>query len=170
MSQYRALDPITEGPQVMGPSRDWNAIAKRERVWRQEMPYNVRPQRLPVTLQMPMARPQVSKPVLGGLKPGRLPVLIRNSNINPQASGQGVGHSSWSVSDPYWAHTQPGRATVAGLGVAQSMITDVSLPAPILPVGTMAPPLPPTSMGTGLLAIIGVALGGAAWFMLRKRA
>ena len=180
MNSYRALDPITEGPQVMGPSRDWNSIAKRETVYRQEWGYNVRPGRVPVALQMPMARPQTTTPVLGGLKPGRVPVLIRQSNIDPMASGQGVGHWKYSVSDPYWAHTAPGRAAMAGLGSAPldtsgGMITDVTIPdGTNLSPGVPAPIAPAALTSKqkaekwAAIAGVGALIGLAAWVALRK--
>jgi hypothetical protein len=149
VNQYRTLDNQTEGPDVTGPTRDHNQVAKNETVYRQEWSYNVRPGRLPVSL-MAKARPQTSATPISGLAPGRLPVLVRNSNMNPAASGSGDMNSTWRVSDPYWANTAEGRA-MSGLGAA---------PAP--PLAQLGP-----SPFTKYFLLLGIGAGVLGYFVYR---
>jgi hypothetical protein len=150
-SPYRQLDAMTEGPDRMGPTRDQHALAAAETTYTQQWSYNMRPGRMPVTLQMQAARPVTSPIPTTTLRPGRLPVLIRQSNVNPQASGSGNGHTSWSVSDPYWSTAQGRR--MSQIAVSQAGQNDAVAGVGALPFG-----ITPTQ------AAVAAALGIVAWF------
>jgi hypothetical protein len=157
-SAYRQLDSMTEGPDVMGPTRDHHAQALSDVTYQQQWSYNMRPgPRMPVTLAT-KSRPKTVPSPMTQLNPGRLPVLIRNSNVSPQGAGQGDGHSSWTVSDPYYAHTDAGAA-VAGMGAA----ADGSVPAP------MPAAAPASSHLTPKVIAIGAVLGLGAWLFMKHR-
>lgn len=141
MNTYRTLDSQTEGPDATGPTRDHAKTTAMEPVYRQEWSYNIKPGRMPVSLQA-KARPQTVATPISGLSPGRLPILVRNSNINPAATGSGQMNSQWRVSDPYWG-TQQGQAELAGMG-------DSAAPTVAAPTQSVTPIL------LSIAAVIGI--------------
>lgn len=149
MNHYRTLDSQTEGPDVTGPTRDHAQTTATEKTYRQEWSYNIRPGRMPVSLQA-KSRPITTATPISGLAPGRLPVLVRNSNVNPAASGSGDTNSTWRVSDPYWG-TQQGRSELAGMG---------DNPAPTVVV----PQTDVTHALLGFAALVGVV----GWWVFHK--
>jgi hypothetical protein len=157
-SPYRQLDAMTEGPDRMGPTRDHHALAAAEPTWIEQKRHDIRPGRMPVTLALQPARPQTLSGPTTLLKPGRLPVLIRASNVNPQASGRGNGHTSWSVSDPYWGTPQGRRMSQIAIGQAGANQGVAGLGA--LPFGL-------TGAQVGIAAAVGL-LGWMAYKAVTK--
>jgi hypothetical protein len=151
MNQYRTLDSQREGPDVTGPTRDHAADTAANPTYRQEWSYNIQPGRRPVTLTG-RTRPQTTAAKTTTLTPGRMPVLVRNSNMNPAATGTGDSNSTWRVSDPYWSNTSEGAAAVAGLGD----------PPPLAQLG----PSPFTKYFFGIAALTGI-VGYFVWKKLK---
>ncbi len=143
---YRTLDPISEGPGVAGPSRDWHAIAAGEQVYRQE-PHSMRGKRMPVKIAPGAVRPVTHSSPVVGMKLGRVPIMIRNSNQRPIEAGVSADGSVWNVSDPGYIHRHDSLAADA-------------------PAGTL--PAPTWGWDANLkarLAMIGVAVGVMAYVM-----
>ncbi len=119
---YRTLDPVTEGPGVAGPSRDWHAIAAAEPVYRQE-PHSMRGKRMPVQIAPGAVRPITHASPVVGMQLGRVPIMIRSSNQRPIEAGVSADGSVWSVSDPGFIHRHDSLA-------ADAVPADGSSPAP----------------------------------------
>ena len=82
---------------MTGPSRDYHTMYGKEAQWRDE-PHNINPMRAPVSMKL-TRKTKTSKKPHYDLVPGRVPVLVRNSNINPAAEGTGDSTSEWNVSE-----------------------------------------------------------------------
>jgi hypothetical protein len=149
MGQYRTLDPITEGPDATGPSRDWHAIAAKEPVYRQER-FALRPQRLPVTLAT-KERPRTTKSPIVEMQLGRVPILVRNSNQRPIEAGVSADGSVWGVSDPGRWHRHDSNLAADGGGAEA-------------PAGVPAPWSLASQVGTRVV-LMGAALGVLAYVM-----
>ncbi len=148
------LDPILSHPSRTGPSRDYKAIAAKEPIYRQEA-FQIAPQRMPVSMNAnlkprPLARsggnPDTNLPLF------RVPVLVRSSNQRPQESGESSERGVWALSDP----SQP-SGMMPGMGAAD-MLPGMGADAPA-----------PTSMLSAKSLAIGVALGLAAWCMIKRK-
>lgn len=113
---------IHDSHEMTGPSRDMAAITAREPVYRQER-FNLKPQRLPVSLKMHERPKTHTKPVVT-ISPSRMPVLIRSSNARPAEAGEGAEGSKWGISDP---GTYDAR-TLAGMGADPATANDPLAP------------------------------------------
>ncbi len=150
--QYRTLDPVTEGPDVTGPSRDWHAITGKEPVYRQER-FALKPQRLPVHLAT-KARPKTVQSPIVEMPLGRMPVMVRNSNQRPIEAGVSADGSVWGVSDP-------GRWHRHDSNLAADAAADAGIPAPTMGWDANL---------KARLVMLGVAAGLAAYcVMCRKK-
>jgi hypothetical protein len=151
---YRTLDPMTEGPMQTGPTRDYKALGEAMPMW-VEQPHAIRPQRLPVELALAAPRPKVHTPPITTLRPSRLPVLIRTSNVRPSEAGEGLAGSTWGVSDPGLYHRRD--SMLAASDPTQQ------------PAAAAAQQWSLASQVTTRLVLCGVAAGVALYFM-RKNA
>lgn len=138
------LDPVLHHPMRTGPTRDMQAIAAREPVYRQER-FQLQPKRLPVSLNAnmkarPVARSGSGTPVRMSMK--RLPVLVRQSNQRPLEAGEGTEAQRWGLSDPGAMMPGMGGDALPGMG---------TLPA-----------------GSGMLLALGVA-AGVGLYLLKRR-
>jgi len=147
------LDPVLHHPSRTGPSRDYKAIAAQEPVYRQEA-FQIQPKRLPVSMganmrPRPLARsggnPDTNLPLF------RIPVLVRKSNHRPQEAGESGDKGDWSLSDP----SQP-SGMMPGMGAADM------LPG-------MGETAPAGGLASGKNVAIGMALGLAAWFLIKRK-
>ncbi len=154
---YRTLDPITEGPGATGPTRDYGAILQAMPAYSLE-PHQLQPQRLPVQIAV-KERPRTSATPIVGLRPSRLPVLVRNSNLRPSEAGEGMSGSTWGVSDPGLYHRgDSGALSAAGDAVPNA---DGSAPAAGWSLGSQV---------TARLVLAGIAAGVAFYFWRRNKA
>lgn len=136
------LDPVLHNPSRTGPSRDYKAIAAKEPQYRQEA-FQMMPKRLHVDMSAnmrprPLARSGTNPDT--GLAMARIPVLIRQSNQRPQEAGESGERGNWSLSDP----SQP-SGMMPGMG--ESAVAEET--------------------GKKTILIAGVAIGLAAWFLLK---
>ncbi len=92
---------------MSGPSRDYHTLYGKEQVWRDE-PHAIDPGRAQGYSFALKPRPDTQKKPHYDLVPGRVPVLVRNSNINPAADGSGAATSEWSVSNQMLGQEDPG--------------------------------------------------------------
>lgn len=164
---YRALNPHTEGPMVTGPTRDYKRIGESMPISYEE-PFQIRPMAIPVKLAAKIARPEtVATPVVQ-LRPSRVPVLIRTSNIRPSEAGQGLAGSVWGVSDPGFYHRRDAGMLSADDPAApvDTTVTSVSTPT-----DAAAAPAPQgwslASQVTTRLVLAGIA-AGVAFYFIRK--
>jgi hypothetical protein len=147
---FRTLDPVSENPQFTGPTRDMKAITSKEAVYRQE-PFQITPQRMPVRMAT-KERPVTHATPVVGLRPERIPVLVRASNGRPIEAGEGLSSGTWAVSDPGWYH-RPGEKVHGALGEDPAAATSETAGSGI---------------GYGKLAVLGAAVGLAIYFLARK--
>lgn len=109
---------IHDSYEMPGPTRDSAAEAALQPVYRQER-FNIRPQRMPVSLKLHERPKTTTKPVVT-ISPSRVPILIRSSNNRPAEMGAGTEGSQWGVSDP---GTYDAR-TLRGMGADPSSAHD----------------------------------------------
>lgn len=135
---YRTLDPVTEGPGVAGPSRDWHAIAAAEPVYRQE-PHSMRGKRMPIQIAT-TPRPITHATPMVGMKLGRVPIMVRSSNQRPIEAGVSADGSVWGVSDPgNWHRHDSQLAADAPAGApAPTWGWDANLKARLVMIGIAA--------------------------------
>ena len=107
------LDPELDAPHMTGPSRDYHAMYGKEKQFRVEQ-HSIVPGRANYDIKL-TPRPKTHERPHYDLVPGRTPVLVRNSNINPAAAGVGDATSEWSVSDSLLGATDPGYTAPTSL-------------------------------------------------------
>lgn len=169
---YRTLDPMTEGPMQTGPTRDYKALGEAMPMWTEER-FQIRPQRLPVQLSLAAPRPKVHTPPITSLRPSRVPVLIRTSNLRPSEAGEGLAGSVWGVSDPGLYHRRDSMLAASDPTVqpgnpgASPSAEAASASAQLNP--TAAAPWSLASQISARVVLMGIAAGVAIYFM-RKNA
>jgi hypothetical protein len=100
------LDPELDAPHMTGPSRDYHQLYGKEDQYRVER-HTIQPGRADYSVKT-KPRPQTHERPNYDLVPGRTPVLVRNSNINPAAEGVGDATSEWNVSASLLGENDPG--------------------------------------------------------------
>lgn len=119
------LDPSLDAPSMTGPSRDYHTMYSKESRWRDE-PHNIAPGRVPVSMKLTKKVKTSEKPNYD-LQPGRIPVLVRNSNINPAAEGVGDATSEWNVSAELLGQEDPGYTAPLSIFNGKTIVAGVVL-------------------------------------------
>ena len=117
------LDPELDAPSMTGPSRDYHSMYGKESQFRVEQ-HAIQPGYADYNIKT-KPRPKTHTKPHYDLVPGRTPVLVRNSNINPAGEGMGDATSEWNVSasmlgeedNGYTAPLSPLNGKTVGLGL-----------------------------------------------------